>query len=72
MTRVLSKTLKNCVSFVVAQRSVMPRTSGFSCITLETKVEPLSVIINLGRQACLVLISMMTFAVLTALGLDIG
>ena len=69
---VLSKTPMVGAYFVAACGSVMLRTSAISCIMSERKNEPLSVIIFVGRYACLVIMSMMMFAVQQTLGLDTG
>ena len=57
---------------VVASFKFMPRFSATSCITLETKTLPLSVLRSMGKKACLVTMSNMTFAVFTAVGLETG
>ena len=48
---------------------MIPRTSVVSCVTFESKNEPLSVLINVGRN---LMISMKLFAVLTVVALDTG
>ena len=67
---VFTKTPIDCACLVGAWWNVIPRTSAILCIIFETKTELLSVIITVGRYACLVLILMITFAVLTAVGPD--
>ena len=69
---VLSKTPRICAFFVVAWRSVITRTSAILSITFDTKIEPLSIINIVGRKACLVMISVIKYAVVTAVGLDTG
>ena len=61
-----------CACFMVSWRTVIPRTSNTSCITFETETELLSVIITVGKYACLVRTSMIRFAVLIALRLCTG
>ena len=51
---------------------MIPRTSAISFTTFDTKTEFLSVIITVCKYSCLVISSMITLAVLTAVGLDTG
>ena len=69
---IFSRTPIACACIVTAWRSVKYRTSTFSCMTFETKTEPLSVITSGGKYACLVKMSMIVLAVLTAVGLNTG
>ena len=46
--------------------------SATSSISWETKTLPLSVLMSVGKYACLVIMSIMTFAVFTAVGLETG
>ena len=55
-----------CACFVVACFKFMPNIWANSCITWETKTLPLSVIMSV------VMMSIMNFAVLTAVGLETG
>ena len=61
-----------CACFVVACRIVILRMSAISCTTSEIKIDPLSVMITLGKYACLVMTSMLYFAALTIVGLIPG
>ena len=59
-----------CACFVVACFKFMPSVSATSCITWETRTLPLSFITSVGKWACLVIMSIMTFAVFTAVELE--
>ena len=50
----------------------MPGISATSCITWATKTLLLSVIMSVGKYACLVIMSIMNFAVFTAVGWILG
>ena len=64
-----SRTPMVCACFVAVCFKSMPNISVSSCITWEMKMLPfLSVI----KEACLVIMSITTFAVLTAVGLETG
>ena len=67
-----SRTPKVRACFGVACFKFMPNFSATSCITWEAKTLPLSVKISEGKKACLVKMSIMTLAVITAVGLDTG
>ena len=67
-----SKTPIVLACFVVACFKLMPNISATSCITWEMKTLPLSVIMRVSKQACLVKMSIVTLAVFTAVGLDTG
>ena len=55
----------NCLwVFVVAHLSVMPKICVTSAIIVEVKAVPLSVIIVVGKYACLVMMSMSALATL--------
>ena len=69
---VLSNTPIVYACFVVAGPSVTPRTSAISCIRLETKTEPSSVVITVGKYACFLMLSMIICTVLTVVGSDTG
>ena len=68
----LSKTPMVCACFVVACSRFMPSISATSCITWETKTLLFSVMMSIGKWACLAILSIMTFAVFTAMGLETG
>ena len=72
LTCVLPETPIICACFAVTWRIVIFRTSATSFITFRTKTETLSVFIEIGRFACLVLMLMISFAVLMAVEPDIG
>ena len=67
-----SRTPMVWAGFVVAFFKFMPSISATSCIIWETKTLPLCVLITLGKWACLVRLSFVTFAVFTAVGLETG
>ena len=67
-----SRTPIVCACFVVACFKFMPNILATSCITSETKKHPLPVIMSAGKLACLVIMSLMTVAVFTAVGLETG
>ena len=69
---VLSKTSIAWTCSAVARRSLTPGTSAYSSYSFGIKIRPLSYINNVGRYVSLVIISLETFAVLTAVGLDVG
>ena len=58
--------------FVVECFNDMPSISTNSCITLKTKTPPSSIIMSVGKKACLVMVSIMTFALFTVVGLENG
>ena len=64
-----SRTPFICACFVACFK-LMRSISATSCITWETKMIPLSVILNAGKEACLVMMSIMLFAVFTGVGLE--
>ena len=68
----LSWNPKAYACFVVACFKYMPKTSATSCITWETKTLPLSATMSVGKLECLFVLSIMTFVVFTAVGLDSG
>ena len=55
-----------CACFVVACCRVIPRTSATSLITWDMKTDPLSEMIVVDKQACLVTMLMMTLAIVFA------
>ena len=67
-----SRTPMVCACFVVACFKFMPSISATSCTTWEIKTLLLSVIMSVGQKACLVIMSNMTSAVFTAVGLETG
>ena len=52
-----------CPCFVNASFNYMPSISATSCMTWETKMLPLSVIMSVRRYECLFMMSLKTFAV---------
>ena len=60
----------DCACFVVACFKLVPSISALSCVTWESKTFPLSGIRNVGKYACPVIISIMTFTVFTAVELE--
>ena len=61
-----------CACFVLACFKFMPSISDTSCIIWETKTLALSVMMSVSKWACLVIISVLTFALFTAVGLETG
>ena len=67
-----SRTPNVCACFVAACFDFMPGSSATSCITWWMKTLPLSVKLSVGKEACLVMMSIKTFALFTAVGLGSG